>query len=46
MQKCDICGVEVEEDELYDTEGCVNGGVGYVCEQCVEDCEIGIRIGD
>ena len=29
---CPICGEEV--DELFDTEGMINGGIGYVCEQC------------
>jgi len=36
---CEICGIET--DELYDTEGCINGGVGMVCEQCLEDYDIG-----
>ena len=36
---CPICGEEV--DELFDTEGMINGGIGYVCEQCLEDLDIG-----
>lgn len=36
---CPSCGNET--DELIDTEGMVNGGIGEVCEQCIEDNEIG-----
>lgn len=39
MDKCEICGEETEE--LFDTTQMVNGGVGYVCEQCLEDYDIG-----
>jgi len=40
-QQCNICKEWFEEDELIDTEGMVNGSVGHVCEQCLEDCDIG-----
>lgn len=36
---CPICGEET--DELIDTEGMINGGIGEVCEQCIEDYDIG-----
>ena len=39
VYECDICGEEVEE--LIDTEGMLNGGVGCVCAQCLEDNDIG-----
>ncbi len=38
--KCPECGQLVFEDELIDTEGMVNGGIGKVCEQCIEDKDI------
>ena len=37
---CSICQEEFFEDELIDTEGMINGGVGMVCEQCLEDNDI------
>ena len=37
--KCE-CGALVFEDELTDTEGMINGGIGKVCEQCLEDRDI------
>ena len=37
---CDGCGEWYREDELHDTEGRLNGGIGYVCEQCLEDFDI------
>ena len=40
LQKCDICHEYFLEDELVDTEGMLNGGVGYACEQCIEDGDI------
>jgi hypothetical protein len=39
MQRCDICGES--EEELIDTTGMINGDVGYVCYQCLEDNDIG-----
>lgn len=41
MEQCAICEELFEEDELTDTTGMLNGGVGYVCEQCLEDNDIG-----
>lgn len=35
---CPICNNET--DELIDTEGMVHGGIGYSCEQCLEDLDI------
>lgn len=40
MSKCEICQGLYNDDELIDTEGMVNGGVGKVCEQCLEDNDI------
>lgn len=40
FKKCDICGNEYKEEELYDTEGMINGGVGFCCEQCLIDNDI------
>lgn len=37
MQKCNICEEYFKEDDLYDTDGYVNGGCGYCCEQCIKD---------
>ena len=39
MEFCEICGEKAEE--LIDTEGMINGGIGKVCEQCLEDGNIG-----
>ena len=36
---CPLCGEET--DELIDTEGMINGSIGEVCEQCLEDYDIG-----
>jgi formylmethanofuran dehydrogenase subunit E len=36
---CDICGEEVEE--LIDTEGMVNGGIGTICPDCAENGDVG-----
>lgn len=41
MEQCNICKEWFEEDELIDTEGMINGSVGKVCEQCLEDNDIG-----
>ena len=37
---CPICGNET--DELFDTEGKINGGIGECCEQCLTDFDITI----
>lgn len=39
LEQCNLCGEWF--NELTDTEGLINGGVGYVCEQCLEDNDIG-----
>ena len=39
MITCPLCGEET--NELIDTEGLINGGIGLVCEQCLEDNDIG-----
>lgn len=39
IKTCPICGQET--DELIDTEGMINGSIGEVCEQCLEDYDIG-----
>lgn len=36
---CPICGQAT--DELIDTEGMINGSIGEVCEQCMEDYDVG-----
>lgn len=36
---CPLCGEET--DELIDTEGMINGSIGEVCEQCLENYDIG-----
>ena len=43
--ECDNCGELIPTDELRDTTEMINGGVGYVCEQCIEDCDM-IEIGE
>ena len=40
MKKCDYCEEWNRDCDLYDTEGCVNGDCGYLCEQCLKDCDI------
>ena len=42
MQECDYCGEFNLEEDLEDTEGRANGGIGYLCPQCIQDCEVGI----
>lgn len=37
LYECDNCGEF--DDELFDTEGKINGGIGYVCYQCLQDME-------
>ena len=39
LYTCPQCGELVEE--LIDTEGMLNGGIGKVCHQCIEDYDIG-----
>ena len=39
LYTCPQCGELVEE--LIDTEGMLNGGIGYCCKQCIEDYDIG-----
>ena len=38
LEQCECCGNYF--DELIDTDGMVNGGVGYLCEQCCKDGDI------
>lgn len=40
LKKCSVCEEYFEEDDLVNTEGMLNGGIGYVCEQCIEDGDI------
>ena len=39
LYTCPQCGELVEE--LFDTEGRLNGGIGSCCSQCIEDLDIG-----
>jgi len=39
LYTCESCGELVEE--LVDTMGMLNGGIGSVCHQCIEDYDIG-----
>jgi methionyl-tRNA synthetase len=39
MKKCDVCEEYFDPDDLTDTEGMVNGGVGYACPSCLGDME-------
>lgn len=41
MKKCDYCEEWTREDDLEDTEERVGGGIGYLCLQCMEDCDVG-----
>ena len=41
LKPCDICDKLCEIDDLFDTTQMINGGVGDVCEQCLEDYDIG-----
>lgn len=41
LTKCSACHNWIKDDELEDTEGRLNGGIGRVCEQCIEDLDIG-----
>ena len=38
LQQCDCC--EEWFEELNDTEGMINGNIGYVCDQCFKDSEV------
>ena len=38
LEQCDCC--EEWFEELYDTEGLINGGIGFICEQCFKDNEV------
>ena len=35
--ECPMCGELNLNEHMIDTEGRVNGGIGYVCESCVGD---------
>ncbi len=35
LEQCECC--EEYCEELLDTEGFINGGIGFVCEQCFDD---------
>lgn len=41
MRECDYCGEWTRECDLEDTEGLVGGNIGYLCCQCIKDCDIG-----
>ena len=43
--ECDNCGELIPTDELEDTTEMINGGIGYCCEQCIEDCDM-VEIGE
>lgn len=40
LMQCELCKEWVKEEDIYDTEGMVNGSVGYACSQCIEDNDI------
>ena len=40
MQECDYCGEWNLSDNLEDTTEMINGGIGYLCPQCIKDCDI------
>lgn len=42
MKECDYCGEWNREEDLEDTDGLTGGGIGYLCPQCIRDCEVGI----
>lgn len=42
MRECDRCGEWTRECDLEDTEGLVGGNVGYLCPDCINDCEVRI----
>lgn len=37
LEKCEMCGEYNFSEYLIDTDGMVNGGIGYVCENCKSD---------
>lgn len=37
LKKCDGCDEYCNSNELTDTEGMINGGVGDLCESCIND---------
>lgn len=41
MRECDQCGEWTRECDLEDSEGLVGGNIGYLCPQCIQDCEVG-----
>ena len=41
METCDRCGEYIPSELLIDTEEYVGGGIGYLCEDCFRDCEVG-----
>lgn len=40
MKICDCCGEWVPDDFIHDTTEMINGGVGWCCEQCIEDADM------
>lgn len=39
LRTCDNCKSIEREEDLYDTENMVNGGIGKICENCLNDME-------
>ena len=37
VEQCAMCGEYDWSDNLIDTEGMINGGIGLVCESCREN---------
>lgn len=37
LKYCAVCRDAHLEEDLLDTEPMINGGIGYVCEDCLED---------
>lgn len=40
MKECARCEEFFREDDLTDTEGLVGGGIGDLCFDCMQDCEV------
>lgn len=38
---CPICNELCPEDDMIDTEGMVNGGIGTICPDCAENGDVG-----
>ena len=38
IDQCECGNFELSED-MVDTEGMINGGIGYICQQCKEELE-------